>query len=171
MALQKPTRGLPDLLGLFESGAVPLEFAGVVQPALDILPFLEPPRWATEQKTIDTLGEFDVIGPPVPDNEFWYVRFLGIASSSVIPSGRTVLEVPRLAINNGSTQVGLDNSHVGNLTFGTTSAGVHINQGIFFPQFLIMNPGDQIGWFTSYISGSAMSLACTMGVQYHKVRF
>lgn len=172
MPLQKEFRGLADLVGLYEGGSLQLELDRGLKGVVDLLPFIEPLRYATANKTIDTLGEFNpIITAGVPANELHLVRIMGIASAAVVPAASTVIEVPRVAINNGSTQFGVtDNLNNRSPTFCAQATNQYINVGVNFSPLLVLNPGDQLGWFTSYITGAAWPITATMAYGYHRVR-
>lgn len=166
MALQKPYRGLSDLVGLYEAGQIQLEVARFVQPQIDVLRFAEPPRWQKDTESVVAGGGTNYpIGPPVPEGERRLVYFMGAAAPSVLPAGRVIQMTPTILIDNGSAQYGLEENPY-QYTFTSVD---YVRMGKHFPNGFLLSAGDQIAWFIAQ-SGGATAFPMTTAYQYIRIK-
>lgn len=168
MPLQKAVRGLPDLLGLYQSGAVPLEFTGAVGLQLNAMPFLAPPAWRWEQFTDNgTLGTFWVIDTVVPEGEKHLVYRMGIRSTSSLGAGQVIQVTPIIAFNDGATQIGLG-QQLSSATAGIVAGDIVCLGHEFSTPFELL-PGDQLGWLVVHRTAPGNQV-WQIGYQYSKFR-
>lgn len=165
MPLQKPYRGLANLAGLFEGGSLRLELDRLVQPAIDVVKFAEPPRWERDLNSV-VAGPFAFypIGNPVPDNERRIVWHMGAASPSNLPAGNLLQLIASLVIDNGAWQLGLEQTPY-QYTYTSSDA---VRKGLTFEKGLWLGPGDQLGYFVNQRVG-ATAIPMQMLYQYSKV--
>ena len=170
MPLQKTVRGLSDLVGLYEAGTLQLDLSRLVAPSLDILQFIEPPRWEFEDMTVQTIDEFDVIGAPVPDNELRLVTFIGYAATQPVPAASNFSMMPRMSTANAAQQFGLQ-PHQFNTIASQWTATDYPEGGLHFNPYFRLDPGDEIGWHVNRLAGTwATALTVRMGYRYIKIR-
>jgi hypothetical protein len=169
MPLQKSVRGLSDLLGLFQGGAIPLEWGQFVTPTIDFVKFLGEPIWRTEQIVrAFSIGQFNQVEAPVPDNEKHIVWHLGIRTVAGIPAAEQLQVVPQIAFNSGAFQVCPEGGTMG-ATFGNVVAQQILSAGVSFPGGLVLNPADQLGWLVVGRTG-ATNITAQVAYQYTRLK-
>jgi len=141
MPLQKPTRGLSDLLGLFEGGNVTQEYSGIVTPGLDILRFMAPPEWISKADSFNwAAGTFR--GDKIPEDEQWVLWNIGGSTALPQGAGITMLPVPMFQdVTGANIAIGTDRNPTG------STAGTYPYFGQQYSNGLWLQPGGTLGVF------------------------
>jgi len=93
MPLQKPFRGLSDVLGRFEGGTIPFELDQGLKATLDVEKFLMEPRWTfTSTSNAHGIGFRSSI--TIPENEVWLLYHIGGLSTIPIAAANTIGIMP-----------------------------------------------------------------------------
>jgi len=84
MALQKPYRGLSNLVGLYEGGALQLELDRSIKLELDALEFAGDFRWQDTLILVNGAASFFLLAGPVPDGERWLISNIQLQSTGAM---------------------------------------------------------------------------------------
>lgn len=110
MRLQKPSRGLSNVLGLFEGGEVPLVFGSTVVPVIDSEQYLLEKR--VYRRTVNGAGT-QVIQMELEPGFRYKMHWMGIEVDSTVPATQVFGFAP--IIRDGVTLMGIGEDF-GNLT-------------------------------------------------------
>lgn len=164
MALQKPYRGLSNLLGFLNQGALNLElFPGVI-PTVDIARFAEEPRFFGQQGLNVTAPGQNLALADVPQDEIWIVSAIGIQQTAGVAAQTMEFELYISETNNNALSplipltVPSDMFSTGDLAF----LGKH------FPSGLRLDPGNRIGFRVTQYTGP-LAMPVEMGLQYQRL--
>ena len=134
MPLQKTFIGLPDLLGMFQGGAVTAEYGGVVTPTIDMLDFLQPPEWVTGQLAVAAIADDDVTVQP--DGERWLLHHIGWQTLSTVAFTNSRFDVSANILTESGEKVEIMERN--NAISGTSPAGLVMSGMANFPKPLFL---------------------------------
>lgn len=169
MPLQRPFRGFSDLVGLYEAGQLKLDLLRQLTPTVDAIKFASQPLWETDNDSVAPAGAgvFHQIGSTA-ENEVRIVWHMGYSTDAPVPAGNTIYLVPRLSLEGGNRQLGMD-AYRGP-TFSSVAAGQYGNEGVYFPGGFWLFPEDQLGWFVQTKTGGN-TVPFQSAYQYSKFLF
>jgi len=165
MPLQKPLRGISDLLGLYEGGEVKAEWSGVIAPTLDAMKFLAPPEWRTINPK-NMAAVFTTSQVTIPDGERWILWHIGGFGQIPLLAGDSIGLQPFVQTP-ASVNVSISSNTQHN-TFEWCNSGNIPSFSQSIPGGLWLDPGTSIGVVTTAFSGVG---PVTVGVGYQISRF
>lgn len=167
MALQKPLRGLADLLGFYRLGKAPLDYTGLVSLGLPAEQFLSEPESARVSGTVN--AAFDFVGVTVPDDEVWLAWAISTYTTGPIGAGDIFLAVPNIVWADSNSSKFYFTDQPTNRTFGGTNVNDVFCKGRQFERGFWIPSGAQCR-SDVVIKNNANNVTLFLDIMYSKFR-